>query len=193
MAGGSMERMSLLDASFLYVENDVTPMHIGGVAVFHGPPPMHAELVSHFEAKLHLVPRYRQKVRFLPLNVGLPLWVDDPYFNIDYHVRRTAVPAPGGRSELRNLVGRVMSQHLDRARPLWEIWAVEGLGDGQWAMVSKVHHCMVDGVSSIDLMSVLFDTDTNPARLAVAPWRSRPEPSIVELFAQSLVGALSPV
>jgi len=119
--------------------------------------------------------------------------VDDPHFNIDYHVRRSAVPAPGGREELQNLVGRVMSQHLDRARPLWEAWAVEGLDDGRWAMVSKVHHCMVDGVSSIDLMSVLFDADANPARLAVAPWRSRPEPSIVELFAQSLAGALSPV
>jgi diacylglycerol O-acyltransferase len=188
-----MEQMSLLDASFLYFENDVTPMHIGGAAVFEGPPPTHDELVSRFEAKLPLVPRYRQKVRFLPLNVGLPVWVDDPHFNIDYHVRRSAVPAPGGREELQNLVGRVMSQHLDRARPLWEAWAVEGLDDGRWAMVSKVHHCMVDGVSSIDLMSVLFDADANPARLAVAPWRSRPEPSIVELFAQSLAGALSPV
>jgi len=188
-----MERMSLLDASFLYVENDVTPMHIGGVAVFHGPPPTHDELVSHFEAKLHLVPRYRQKVRFLPLNVGLPLWVDDPYFNIDYHVRRTAVPAPGGRSELRNLVGRVMSQHLDRARPLWEIWAVEGLEEGHWAIVSKVHHCMVDGVSSTDLMSVLFDDDPAPGPLAATPWRGRAEPSLVDVLAQSAVGALSPV
>jgi diacylglycerol O-acyltransferase len=188
-----MERMSLLDASFLYLENDVTPMHIGGVAVLEGPPPTHDELVSCFEGKLHLVPRYRQKVRFLPLNVALPMWVDDPHFNIDYHVRRSAVPAPGGREELQNLVGRVMSQHLDRARPLWEAWAVEGLDDGRWAMVSKVHHCMVDGVSSIDLMSVLFDTETTPVRPAVPPWRPRPEPSVVELFAQSVAGALSPV
>lgn len=188
-----MERMSLLDASFLYFENDVTPMHIGGVAVLEGPPPTHDELVSCFAPKLHLVPRYRQKVRFLPLNVALPMWVDDPHFNIDYHVRRTAVPTPGGREELQNLVGRVMSQHLDRARPLWEAWAVEGLDDRRWAMVSKVHHCMVDGVSSIDLMSVLFDTEATPMRPAVPPWRPRPEPSVVELFAQSLAGALSPV
>jgi diacylglycerol O-acyltransferase len=188
-----MERMSLLDASFLYVENDVTPMHIGGVAVFEGPPPTHDELVSRFEAKLHLVPRYRQKVRFLPFDVGLPMWVDDPHFNIDYHVRRTAVPAPGGRAELETLVGRVMSQHLDRARPLWEVWAVEGLEEDRWAIVSKVHHCMVDGVSSTDLMSVLFDDQPDPGRLAVAPWRPRAEPAVVELLAQSLLGALSPV
>jgi WS/DGAT/MGAT family acyltransferase len=119
--------------------------------------------------------------------------VDDPHFNIDYHVRRTALPAPGGREELQNLVGRVMSQHLDRARPLWEVWAVEGLDDGRWAMVSKVHHCLVDGVSSIDLMSVLFDSESDPSRLEAAPWRPRPAPSAVELFAQSLIGALSPV
>ncbi|HEV8172454.1 MAG TPA: wax ester/triacylglycerol synthase domain-containing protein, partial [Actinoplanes sp.] len=185
--------MSLLDATFLYIEDDATPMHIGGAAVFEGPPPTHDELVSRFEAKLHRVPRYRQKVRFLPLDVGRPGWVDDPHFNIDYHVRRTALPAPGGREELQNLVGRVMSQHLDRARPLWEVWAVEGLDDGRWALVSKVHHCLVDGVSSIDLMSVLFDSESDSPRLEAVPWRPRPEPSAVELFAQSLAGALSPV
>lgn len=188
-----MERMSLLDATFLYIEDDATPMHIGGAAIFEGPPPTHDELVSRFEAKLHRVPRYRQKVRFLPLDVGRPGWVDDPHFNIDYHVRRTALPAPGGREELQNLVGWVMSQHLDRARPLWEVWAVEGLDDGRWALVSKVHHCLVDGVSSIDLMSVLFDSASDPPRLEAVPWRPRPEPSAVELFAQSLAGALSPV
>jgi diacylglycerol O-acyltransferase len=146
-----MERMSLQDASFLFVENDVTPMQIGGVAIFEGPPPTHDELVSRFEAKLPLVPRYRQKVRFLPFDVGLPMWVDDPHFNIDYHVRRTAVPTPGGQAELETLVGREMSQHLDRARPLWEVSVVEGLEDDRWAIISKVHHCMVDGVSSTDL------------------------------------------
>jgi WS/DGAT/MGAT family acyltransferase len=188
-----MERMSLLDASFLYLENDTTSLHIGGVAVLEGPPPTREELVSRFAAKVPLVPRYRQKVRFLPLDLGLPVWVDDPHFVLDYHVRRTAVPAPGGRAELHNLVGRILSQHLDRARPLWEVWAVEGLEDGRWAMVSKVHHCMVDGVSSIDLMSLLFDSQPATPELAVAPWRPQPEPSGVELFTQSLVGMLSPL
>jgi WS/DGAT/MGAT family acyltransferase len=188
-----MEPMSPQDASFLYVENDVTPMHIGGVALFEGPPPTHDELVSRIGARLTMVPRYRQKVRFLPFNVGLPGWVDDPHFNIDYHVRRSALPAPGGREELHNLVGRVMSQHLDRARPLWEMWAVEGLDGGRWAMVSKVHHCMVDGVSSIDLMSVLFDTDPVPAPVTVMPWLPGPGPTAAEVLVQSLVGALSPL
>lgn len=188
-----MERMSLLDASFLYVENDVTPMHIGGVAIFEGPPPTRDELVSRFAAKLYLAPRYRQKVRFLPLNIGLPMWVDDPHFNIDYHVRRTAIPKPGGREELQNFVSRQMSQHLDRARPLWEIWAVEGLEDGRWAIVSKVHHCMVDGVSATDLMAVLFDADASAPLPPVVPWTARPEPNVVDLIAQSVAGAISPI
>ncbi len=187
-----MERMSLLDASFLYVENDVTPMHIGGVAIFEGPPPTHEELVSRFAAKLHLVPRYRQKVRFLPLNVGLPMWIDDPHFNIDYHVRRTAIPKPGGQGELRNFIGRQMAQHLDRARPLWEIWAVEGLEDGRWAIVSKVHHCMVDGVSGTDLMSVLFDVEQETEQLPEVPWQARPEPNVIDVLAQSVAGVISP-
>lgn len=188
-----MERMSLLDASFLYVENDVTPMHIGGVAIFEGPPPTREELVSRFAAKLYLAPRYRQKVRFLPLNIGLPMWVDDPHFNIDYHVRRTAIPKPGGRDELQNFVSRQMSQHLDRARPLWEIWAVEGLEDGRWAIVSKVHHCMVDGVSATDLMAVLFDADASATLPPVVPWTAQPEPNVVDLIAQSVAGAISPI
>jgi len=188
-----MERMSLLDALFLYVENDVTPMQIGGVAIFEGPPPTHDELVTRFEAKLPLVPRYRQKVHFPPLNAGLPSWVDDPHFNIDYHVRRSAVPAPGGRAELETLVGREMSQHLDRARPLWELSVVEGLEDGRWAIVSKVHHCMVDGVSSTDLMSVMFDAEPNPAAVTVAPWRPRPEPTRVRALAHAAAGALHPI
>lgn len=188
-----MERMSLLDASFLYVENDVTPMHIGGVAIFEGPPPTREELVSRFAAKLYLAPRYRQKVRFLPLNIGLPMWVDDPHFNIDYHVRRTAIPKPGGREELQNFVSRQMSQHLDRARPLWEIWAVEGLEDGRWAIVSKVHHCMVDGVSATDLMAVLFDADASAPLPPVVPWTAQPEPNVVDLIAQSVAGAISPI
>src|SRR6266498_1091673 len=187
-----MERMSLLDASFLYLENDTTSLHIGGVAVLEGPPPTREEFVSRFAAKVPLVPRYRQKVRFLPLELGLPVWLDDPHFALDYHVRRTAVPAPGGRAELHNLVGRILSQHLDRARPLWEVWAVEGLEDGRWAMVSKVHHCMVDGVSSIDLMSLLFDADAGAAPATVTPWSPRREPTAVELLVQSVIGALSP-
>jgi WS/DGAT/MGAT family acyltransferase len=189
-----MEQMSLLDASFLYMENDDTPMHIGGVALFEGPPATHDELTARFAAKLPLVPRYRQHVKFLPLDLGRPAWVDDQHFSLDYHLRRTAVPAPGGRAELDTLVGRVMSQHLDRARPLWEAWVVEGLEEGQWALVSKVHHCMVDGVASVDLMSLLFDAEQDPGPLAAPPdWQPRPGPSRWETLTSSLAGLTTPV
>ncbi len=189
-----MEQMSMLDASFLYLENDDTPMHIGGVALFEGPPATHDELTARFAAKLPLVPRYRQHVRFLPLDLGRPAWVDDEHFSLDYHLRRTALPAPGGRAELDTLVGRVLSQHLDRARPLWEAWIVEGLEDGQWALVSKVHHCMVDGVSSVDLMSLLFDAEPHPEPLpAPPPWRPRPGPTSWETLTGSVAGLVSPL
>src|SRR3979409_949254 len=133
----SVDRLSPLDASFLHIENDVNHMHIGSVMIFEGPPPDYQALVNMIAGKLPLVPRYRQVVRSVPLDLGRPVWVDDPHFNIEYHVRHTALPAPGGEGELRRLVGRVMAQQLARNKPLWEIWMVEGLEDGQWAMVTK--------------------------------------------------------
>ena len=114
--------------------------------------------------KLHHTPRYRQKVRFVPLGISEPMWVDDPYFDVAYHLRHTAVPAPGSSAQLRTMAARVFSQHLDRARPLWEIWMVEGLEHGRWALLSKVHHCMVDGVAATDLMSVMFGDDARRRR-----------------------------
>ena len=135
--------------------------------------------------KLDLVPRYRQKVRFVPLAVGSPAWIDDPHFSLDYHLRHTAIPAPGSEEQLRQMAGRVFSQHLDRNKPLWELWMVEGLNDGRWALLSKVHHCMVDGVAATDLMSVMFsDTTTAPrARRVVAP---APEPSGIDVLVRTL-------
>ena len=120
--------------------------------------------------KLPAVPRYRQKVRFVPLQLGRPLWVDDPHFNLGYHLRHTALASPGGDRELRNLVGRVMSQQLDRHKPLWEMWMVEGLEQGHWALVSKVHHCMVDGVSGTDLLAVVLDSEPEPAAPMPDSW-----------------------
>jgi diacylglycerol O-acyltransferase len=148
-----MEWMSPIDSSFLHIENDVTPMHIGGVSIFAGPPPPFEDLRAMVAEKLDLVPRYRQKVRFVPLAVGSPVWIDDPHFSLDYHMRHTAIPAPGTEVQLRQMAARVFSQHLDRDKPLWELWVVEGLTKGRWAMLSKVHHCMVDGVAATDLMS----------------------------------------
>ncbi len=182
-----MQTMSPLDASFLHIEDAVTHMHIGSVGLFEGPPPGPGEVKAAVAAHLPLVPRYRQKVRFVPLALGRPAWVDDPYFNLDFHVRRTALPAPGGHTELRNLVGRVMSQQLDRTKPLWELWVAEGLDDGGWALISKTHHCMVDGVSGTDLMSVLLDSEREPEPAdASESWEPQPEPGAVELVAHSL-------
>ena len=129
-----MQELSPLDASFLHVENEVTHMHIGSVGVFEGPAPSRDEMLEGVESKLHLVPRYRQRVRFPPLRLAPPVWVDDSHFNLEYHVRRTALASPGGEDELRVLVGRVMSQQLDRSKPLWEMWVAEGLGTS-----NKIH------------------------------------------------------
>jgi diacylglycerol O-acyltransferase len=181
-----MQTMSPLDASFLHVEDAVTHMHIGSVGIFEGPPPGSEEVKAAIAGRLPLVPRYRQKVRFVPLALGRPAWVDDPHFNLDYHVRRTALPSPGGDQELQNLVGRVMSQQLDRAKPLWELWVAEGLDDGRWALISKSHHCMVDGVSATDLLSVILRTERDAAPDAPDSWKAESEPNSAELITHSL-------
>jgi diacylglycerol O-acyltransferase len=181
-----MQTMSPLDASFLNVEDAVTHMHIGSVGIFEGPAPAPGEVRASIAARLPLVPRYRQKVRFVPLALGRPVWVDDPHFNLDYHVRRTALPTPGGDEELRTLVGRVMSQQLDRAKPLWELWVAEGLDDGRWALISKTHHCMVDGVSATDLLSVILSQDRDWTPGAPDGWKAESEPNAAELVAHSL-------
>ena len=181
------DRLSPLDASFLHVEDDFSHMHIGSVAVFEGPQPPFAALVDMVESKLDLVPRYRQRVRFVPLELGRPVWVDDEHFNLEYHLRHTALPKPGGETELRKLVGRVMSQQLDRARPLWEIWVVEGLEDSRWAMVAKTHHALVDGVSGTDLLAVIMDQSPDAERPArPSQWTPQPAPSSLQLMADSL-------
>jgi diacylglycerol O-acyltransferase len=136
--------------------------------------------------KLPLVPRYRQKVRFVPLQLGRPVWVDDPHFNAGYYLRHTALPRPGGDEQLRNLVGRVMAQQLDRSKPLWEMWMVEGLDDDHWAVVSKVHHCLVDGVAGTDLLAVVLDAEPEPAPPAPDTWTPEPEPSDARLVAQAV-------
>lgn len=179
-------QMSALDASFLEVEDAVTHMHIGSVGIFEGPPPRHDDLREMVLGKLALVPRYRQIVRFIAFGAGRPVWVDDPHFNLDYHLRRTALPAPGGEAELRRLVGRVMSQQLDRTKPLWEMWIIEGLEERRWALLSKIHHCMVDGVAGNDLITVMLDREPIAAPHAEDAWQPRPAPHSVELLARSL-------
>jgi len=171
------DRLSPLDASFLHVEDDVSHMHIAAVGIFEGPAPRYDDVVAMVRGKLPLVPRYRQVVRFVPLDLGRPVWVDDPHFNIDYHLRHTALPAPGGESELRALVGRVMAQQLDRSKPLWEIWMVEGLERGRWALLSKTHHALVDGVSGTDLLAVIMDATPQSTPAVPDDWTPRAAPS----------------
>jgi WS/DGAT/MGAT family acyltransferase len=181
-----MDRLSPLDSSFLHVEDRVSHMHIASVAIFEGPEPPFSELLAMMRSKLPLVPRYRQVVRFVPLHLGRPVWVDDNQFDLDYHVRHTAVPTPGGDDELRNIVGRVMSQPLDRTRPLWEMWIVQGLSAGRWAILSKVHHCMVDGVSGSDLLSLVLDVASDAPIRPPDRWRPCPEPSAWDLASAAL-------
>jgi diacylglycerol O-acyltransferase len=185
-----MEQMSALDASFLAVEDSVTHMHIGVAGIFEGPPPAYQELRGMVAGKLARLPRYRQVVRFVPLGLARPLWVDDRHFNLDYHLRRTALPAPGGEGELRRLVARVMSQQLDRAKPLWEMWMVEGLEEGRWALISKFHHCMVDGVAGSDLLSVLLDQQRSPRAPAEDSWRPEASPEGLELVVRAVAMGL---
>ena len=189
---GAVQRMSGLDAGFFLVEDENTPLHVASVVVFEGPPPSYGDLVRKIVSKLPQVPRYRQRVRTLPLHLGRPVWVDDPHFQILYHVRHTAVPAPGGEEQLRNLAGRVLAQRLDTTKPLWEIWLVEGLEGGRWALIGKVHHCMVDGVAGMDLMTVLFDLSPESPQLEPEPWEHDPEPSetalVLDGVRQNLAG-----
>src|ERR1700738_4883630 len=126
----AVDRMSPLDASFLHIEDDVSHMHIGSVGIFDGPCPAYDQVVAMVLGKLPLVPRYRQVVRTVPLDLGRPVWSDDAHFNVEYHIRHTALPSRGGEPELRRRVGRVRAQQLDRPKPLWEMWMVEGLDDG---------------------------------------------------------------
>jgi diacylglycerol O-acyltransferase len=174
-----MDRLSTLDAEFLHLEDAVAHMHVAGVSVFEGPAPPPDGVERLLAAKLHLIPRYRQRIRSVPFDLGRPIWVDDPHFNLAYHVRRTALPAPGGDGELCTLMARLMSQPLDRDRPLWENWIVEGLAEGRWAVISKVHHCMVDGISGVDLLTVLLDVERHVELPEPEPWTPTPEPSAV--------------
>jgi diacylglycerol O-acyltransferase / wax synthase len=183
------DRLTGLDSSFLHLERDATHMHVAGCSVFAGEAPGYDELIDTIESRLHLVPRYRQRLAFVPLNQGRPVWVDDPHFKVRYHVRHTALPRPGGDAELKRLAGRVFSQALDRSRPLWEVWLVEGLSEGRFAVLSKTHHALVDGISGVDIATVLFDTSPEPLPVAAPDhdWVARPLPSPAQLLADALL------
>jgi diacylglycerol O-acyltransferase len=188
--------MSPLDAGFLDMEDADrhASLAIASVAVFEGPAPCYDECLAAIAGRLPLITRYRQKAVRIPLDLGRPVWVDDPRFDLRYHLRHTALPAPGGDAQLCRLVEQVMGQRLDRERPLWECWLVEGLESGHWALLTKVHHCMVDGVSGADLYRLIFDATPEPSPPVEDHWRPAPEPSTLWLTADALRElALSPV
>lgn len=188
----SGDRLSGLDTSFLRLENDRAHMHVASLTIFDGPPPAFSDLCDHIESRLDLVPRYRQRIAEVPAQLGRPVWVDDPHFNLRYHLRHTALPHPGGDAELRRLAGRVFALRLDRDRPLWEIWMVEGLRDGRWAMLSKTHHALVDGVSGIDITTIVYDLDPEPARplTPAGRWEPQPMPTSAQLLARAVTDRL---
>lgn len=186
-----MDRMSALDSGFYFAESENTPMHVGSVAIFDGPAPTYGDVVRLLLSKLPVVPRYRQRVREVPLQVGRPMWVDDPHFQILYHVRHTAVPRPGSDEQLRNLAGRILGQRLDLSKPLWEIYLVEGLEDDRWAIISKVHHCMVDGVAGSDLMQLMFDLSPDATHDQPRDWTPQRGPSSAGLVAGAVADAVA--
>src|SRR4051794_18352883 len=168
-------------------------MHVGALVMLEGPAPQFEEFLDGLRARLHLVPRYRQKLAHPPLDTGRPLWVDDPDFNLEYHVRQTALPRPGSEAQLMRLASRIMSQQLDRSKPLWELWLVEGLENGGVALISKTHHALIDGISGVDLAQVMFDLDPVPAdpleeTADLDAWTPAPEPTPAELVAGGVTG-----
>jgi diacylglycerol O-acyltransferase len=182
-------RLTAVDASFLHQEKQSSHMHVGALVIFEGPPPARVDFVDQLQTRLKLIPRYRQRLAFPPLQMGRPFWVDDPSFNIDYHVRHTALPSPGSDDQLRQLTGRIFSQRLDRSKPLWELWIVQGLERNRFAVISKTHHALVDGVAGVDIATVLFDTSPVPAEIeAEEAWRPAHEPSDTDLVAEGVKG-----
>ena len=183
------DRLSPLDVSFLYMETPTTAMHVGGVATFE--PPQEGfdydRLVDLISERIALVPRYRQKVRWIPGRLANPVWVDDADFDVTYHVRRSALPKPGSDAQLRELVGRLMGRRLDRGRPLWEIYLVEGLEGGRVGVITKTHHAMVDGVAAVDIGTVILDVTPEPREVPEDEWRPARPPGAASL----VVGALT--
>jgi WS/DGAT/MGAT family acyltransferase len=227
MAQRHLDRLTAVDASFLHQEGPTSHMHVGGLTIIEGPPPAMEDFLEQIRRRLHLVPRYRHKLAHTALDSGRPVWVDDPSFNLEFHVRHTALPSPGSSEQLRNLTARIFSQALDRSKPLWEMWLIEGLdpnmdgpgsspgglrhpdpemeGPGspasgrlrhppgdRFALISKTHHSLIDGIAGVDLATVLFDVspDPAPARHSGRPWKPNPEPDTTELVAAGLRGAV---
>jgi diacylglycerol O-acyltransferase / wax synthase len=184
------DRLTALDTAFLHLEDDSTAhMHVASVMVFEGRAPTPRELVDHVLGRLHLVPRYRQRLVYVPFGQGRPVWADDPHFNLRYHIRHTALPQPEDEAALKRLAGRLFSQRLDRSKPLWEIWLVDRMAGGRFALIAKTHHALVDGISGVDITTVLFDTQPEPVLppRPAEPWTARPLPGQAKLLGEALL------
>jgi diacylglycerol O-acyltransferase len=183
------DRLTALDSTFLHLEDHSSAhMHVASVMVFEGTAPTLQELVDHVLGRLHLVPRYRQRLAYVPFDQGRPVWADDPHFNPYYHIRHTALPHPADDAALKRLAGRLFSQRLDRSKPLWEIWLVQSMSGGRFALIAKTHHALVDGISGVDITTVLFDTAREPAPTApAAPWSAKPLPGPAKLLGEALI------
>jgi len=182
-----MERLNPMDAQFVDAEDEDrnASFAIASIAVFEGPAPTYQEFYAAVEGRLSLVPIYRRKLRTVPFRLGPPVWIDDPNFDLHYHIRQTGLPAPGGDEQLADLVALVMTQRLDRHFPLWEHWLVEGLSEDRWALISKVHHCMVDGISGTDVYRVIFDLSPEPGPPALQSAPAAAEPNGLALAASA--------
>src|ERR1035438_8533980 len=187
-----LDRLTPVDASFLHQEGPVSHMHIGGGTIMEGPPPTTDEFLEQIRRRLHLVPRYRHKLAYTAVDSGRPVWIDDPSFNLEYHIRHTALPAPGGWEQLQELTARIFSQQLDRSKPLWEMWLIEGLEEDRFSLISKTHHSLIDGIAGVDLATVLFDLSPDPPALTHSgrAWQPHREPGTAELIAAGLKGAV---
>jgi WS/DGAT/MGAT family acyltransferase len=185
MAQHHLDRLSSTDVSFLTNESSTSHMHVGAIMIFEGPAPSYDDLVEHVRSRSHLVPRFRQKLAFPPAQAGRPFWIDDPNLNLEYHIRHSALPAPGSEEQLRRMAARVFSQQLDRSKPLWELWLVQGLTRNRFALLTKTHHAVVDGVSGVDIATVLFDLNPVPEPAeADDTWVPSTEPSAATLLAK---------
>jgi len=183
------DRLSPQDAAFLYAESPVGHMHVGSLAIFEDSGLTQEALNEHIDRRLDLVPRFRKRLEWVPLDLARPLWVDDQHFDVRFHVRHTGLPRPAGERELLTLVGRLMSLPLDRTRPLWELWVVD-LPESRKAIIQKTHHAMIDGASGIDLATVLLDFSPDAPPSPAAEWRPRPAPSPLEMIAESVTERL---
>ncbi|MGO9321280.1 MAG: WS/DGAT/MGAT family O-acyltransferase [Solirubrobacteraceae bacterium] len=183
------DRLTALDSTFLHLEDHSSAhMHVASVMVFDGTAPTLQELVDHVLGRLHLVPRYRQRLAYVPFDQGRPVWTDDPHFNPYYHIRHTALPKPADDAALKQLAGRLFSQRLDRSKPLWEIWLVQSMSGGRFALIAKTHHALVDGISGVDITTVLFDTACEPSPTAPSsPWSAKPLPGPAKLLGEALI------